>query len=416
MQLGRSGRLLAWAKPLAAIAAIATLLCTPVSVAWAQGEQGQAASPQPAQDVYREVIAWGLGASQENVGAYIAQHSEELDELYDQIERSAYRHGIMPEFALAIVAAEGVYGQRISWARLDSWTIYEIKTGNQVIPPSVFSDLNNAISQLKEILNISVEEGGKMDDVFRYYWCGPRGDFNTESFEQYRVAVSKLWGALEYYAEERKRNENRNKYNPSYYNQQPSQSGYALLASGDLAGYSSSIGAMPELAGQLKSFGEDERLYAAWIQSINKSLSDAEAIVIARAILTYTEKTSHGDQTSFWVDPRLVMAVVRAESAFKPRAVSKVGALGLGQLMPATARSHGSKDPFDPVQNLYGCVKYLERERYRWRSSGNWLDLVLASYNAGAGAVQKYKGVPPYKETQSFVRIVKGYYSEFCGE
>ena len=380
--------------------------------AWAQVEQGQGASRPPAQDAYREVLAWAMGASQENLAAYTVQHSAELDALYDRIERSAYRYSIIPEFALAVVAAEGTYGQRISWARHDSWTMYELTTGNRLTPPSVFDDLDTALSELRLIL----ADSERMDQVFEHYWCGPRGDFNAESLEQYQVAVSKLWGALEYYAEERKRNEDRSKYDPSYYNSRPEEASWARLAQGDLEGYSSTIGAMPELAGQLKSFADDERLYATAIKSINKSLSDAEAIVIARAILSYTEKTSYGDQTSFWVDPRLVMAVVRAESAFKPRAVSKVGALGLGQLMPATARSHGIKDPFDPVQNLYGCVKYLERERYRWRKSGNWLDLVLASYNAGAGAVQKYKGVPPYKETQSFVRIVKGYYREFCGE
>lgn len=401
-----------WAKPLAAIAAIAALLCTPVSVSWAQVEEEQVGSRPPAQGAYREVLAWAMGASQENIAAYTTQHSAELDVLYDRIERSAYRYSIIPEFALAVVAAEGIYGQRISWARHDSWTMYELTTGNRLTPPSVFDDLDTALSELRLIL----ADSERMEEVFKHYWCGPRGDFNSESLEQYQVAVSKLWGALEYYAEERKRNEDRSKYDPSYYNSQPQEASWARLAVGDLAGYSSMIGAMPELAGQLKSFGEDERLYAAAIKSINKSLSDAEAIVIARAILTYTEQTSYGNQTSFWVDPRLVMAVVRAESAFKPRAVSKVGALGLGQLMPATARSHGIKDPFDPVQNLYGCVKYLERERYRWRSSGNWLDLVLASYNAGAGAVQKYNGVPPYKETQSFIRIVKKYYREFCGD
>jgi len=106
----------------------------------------------------------------------------------------------------------------------------------------------------------------------------------------------------------------------------------------------------------------------------------------------------------------LIMAIVSAESAFKPSAVSRVGAMGLGQLMPATAASLGIENPFDPVQNLYGCVRYVEREIHRWSSHPQWLDRVIASYNAGAGAVQKYNGVPPYRETQSFVKIVKSRY------
>jgi soluble lytic murein transglycosylase-like protein len=110
-----------------------------------------------------------------------------------------------------------------------------------------------------------------------------------------------------------------------------------------------------------------------------------------------------------------VMAVIAAESRFKPRAVSKAGAMGLAQLMPATARGHGIRDAFDPVQNVYVCVKYIERETNRWKGRSNWLDLVLASYNAGPGAVKKYGGVPPYSETRSYISVVKGYYYQLQG-
>ena len=164
---------------------------------------------------------------------------------------------------------------------------------------------------------------------------------------------------------------------------------------------------MPELAEQLVKYPE-EASYAAVVKSINKRLTNDEATVIARSILTYCS------QTDWQVDPRFVMAIVRAESAFRPTAVSKAGALGLGQLMPATAQSMGIRDAFDPIQNLYGCVKYLEREMYRWRDQENQLDLVIASYNAGAGAVQKYNGVPPYRETKNFLVTVKRYYRELA--
>ena len=65
------------------------------------------------------------------------------------------------------------------------------------------------------------------------------------------------------------------------------------------------------------------------------------------------------------------------------------------------------------MQNLWGCVRYVEREIHRWADHPDALDRVLASYNAGPGAVQKYNGIPPYKETQSYVRIVKRYYADF---
>ena len=134
----------------------------------------------------------------------------------------------------------------------------------------------------------------------------------------------------------------------------------------------------------------------------SKTLPDGRKIIVARGAAKAARYR--------FVDPRLVMSVVAAESSFKPAAVSSCGAMGLGQLMPATARGMGIRDPMDPIQNLYGCVKYLERELYRWRKQDNKLDLVLASYNAGAGAVQRYGGVPPYQETQNYVVRVKSYY------
>jgi soluble lytic murein transglycosylase-like protein len=173
-----------------------------------------------------------------------------------------------------------------------------------------------------------------------------------------------------------------------------------------MKGYNSKLGAMPKLASQLKSFPV-ENSYASVVKYYNRRLSDAEALVIARAVLTFSEQTKGA------VDPRLVMALIKAESNFRPEAVSRVGALGLGQLMPATARGLGIRNPMDPIQNIYGCVKYLERESYRWRNSENAVDLVLASYNAGSGAVSRYKGVPPYRETRNYVKIVKQNYRTY---
>lgn len=103
------------------------------------------------------------------------------------------------------------------------------------------------------------------------------------------------------------------------------------------------------------------------------------------------------------VDEAIVRAIIHAESAFNPNALSRVGAQGLMQLMPATARRFGVSDSFDASQNIGGGVKYLA-----WllkRFNGN-LTLAAAGYNAGEGAVAKYNGVPPYSETQRYVQRV----------
>lgn len=105
------------------------------------------------------------------------------------------------------------------------------------------------------------------------------------------------------------------------------------------------------------------------------------------------------------VDTFLARAIIQAESAFNYRARSHAGALGLMQLMPATAERFGVTDPFDPRQNISGGVKYL-----RWLNDYYKGDLekVVAAYNAGEGAVNRYKGIPPFRETRAYVPRVLG--------
>lgn len=109
------------------------------------------------------------------------------------------------------------------------------------------------------------------------------------------------------------------------------------------------------------------------------------------------------------VDTALVAAVARAESGFNPTAGSPAGAQGLMQLMPGTARGLGVTDPFDAAQSANGGAKYLRVQLDRFGDPA----LALAAYNAGPGAVTKYGGVPPYKETQTYVQRVLGYYEAF---
>lgn len=105
------------------------------------------------------------------------------------------------------------------------------------------------------------------------------------------------------------------------------------------------------------------------------------------------------------LDPKLFNALIQQESGFDPNAVSHAGAQGLTQLMPKTGKSLGVTNPFDPRQNLEGGAKYLSQ---MLKEFGGDRSLALAAYNAGPGAVRRHGGIPPFKETQNYVRKILG--------
>jgi soluble lytic murein transglycosylase len=115
----------------------------------------------------------------------------------------------------------------------------------------------------------------------------------------------------------------------------------------------------------------------------------------------------------YGVPAAMVKAVIHAESSFNPRAVSRKGAMGLMQLMPETARDLGVREPFHEEDNVLGGTRYLRvlRDRY----SGSWTH-ALAAYNAGPSTVDRYRGVPPFAETQEYVTRVLSYYRRYHGD
>ena len=114
---------------------------------------------------------------------------------------------------------------------------------------------------------------------------------------------------------------------------------------------------------------------------------------------------------TYGVESALLHAVISVESRYRPKAISKAGAIGLMQLMPKTAKRYGVADPLDPVQNLRGGARYL---RYLLKKYNNDRKLALAAYNAGEASVAKYGNhIPPYPETTKYVPRVMSYYQKY---
>jgi hypothetical protein len=137
-----------------------------------------------------------------------------------------------------------------------------------------------------------------------------------------------------------------------------------------------------------------EATYAAVLRTINPKLPDYKARLYARSVMADAWRTH--------LDPRFIMSIVTVESAWRTNAVSRVGARGLGQLMPGTAHTLGV-NPRSPFENLRGTSTYLKSLLNHFAGRPNAVTLAIAGYNAGPMAVERYHGIPPYAETQNYV-------------
>lgn len=137
-----------------------------------------------------------------------------------------------------------------------------------------------------------------------------------------------------------------------------------------------------------------EATYAAVLRTINPKLPAYKARLYARSVMADAWRTH--------LDPRFIMSIVTVESAWRANAVSRVGARGLGQLMPGTAHTLGV-NPRSPYENLRGTSTYLKALMNHFAGKPNAVTLAIAGYNAGPKAVERFHGVPPYAETQNYV-------------
>jgi hypothetical protein len=140
------------------------------------------------------------------------------------------------------------------------------------------------------------------------------------------------------------------------------------------------------------------------------STHTSSSIFLEKQFTTKYDKLIHYYGVRYNIDPHLIRAVIRTESAFNPRAVSEKGAQGLMQLMPATAKELQVSNPFDPEENISGGTRYLRSLLDTFQQD---LKLALAAYNAGPTVVRKSWSVPEYPETVQYIKRVLTYYREY---
>ena len=155
--------------------------------------------------------------------------------------------------------------------------------------------------------------------------------------------------------------------------------------------------------------------YRSLIRRWNRRLSETDVDKITTSVLYFSDINN--------IDPRLVIATIIAESDFDVNSTSRAGAMGLAQIMPDEARSLGVTNAYDPIQNIGAAVHLLRGHLDKYGGAPadggiipfNQIALTMAAYNAGPGAVRKYHGVPPYRETQRYIKRITALYRQMCG-
>ncbi len=157
----------------------------------------------------------------------------------------------------------------------------------------------------------------------------------------------------------------------------------------------------------------DKRVHKRYKRVIKSKIRKSKSRIAYKSLKKNKEKYSPlilAIASDNQMDPKLLHAIIRAESAYDPNAVSRAGAVGLMQLMPATAKRYGVTDRRNPNQNIKGGTRYLKD---LLKMFGSNLKLAIAAYNAGENAVIKYRhSIPPYPETQKYVKTVMAYYQK----
>jgi soluble lytic murein transglycosylase-like protein len=155
--------------------------------------------------------------------------------------------------------------------------------------------------------------------------------------------------------------------------------------------------------------------YRGLVRRWNRRLSEADVDKITSSILYFSDINN--------IDPRLVVATIIAESDFDIRSTSRAGAMGLAQIMPDEARGLGVTNAYDPIQNIGAAVHLLRGHLDKYGGAPanagvipfDQIALTMAAYNAGPGAVRKYHGVPPYRETRRYIARITALYRQMCG-
>lgn len=177
----------------------------------------------------------------------------------------------------------------------------------------------------------------------------------------------------------------------------------------EMLGEKSSLNVQSSTIESLRYAGENRIFEPAMLNSLLTSVSQKANTPKTSSPMNSSQYGQIIEQAAaqFDLPERLISSIIKQESNFNNNAVSHAGAKGLMQLMPGTAKFLGVKDSFDPVQNITGGARYLRQMLNQF--NGN-IELALAAYNAGPGNVKKYGGIPPFKETQNYVKKVLNNY------